>query len=59
MKVYIRIRYKKLGGHFHCRVFTNKGLGSTYAKVGDLVFDDEEFNNVKNTLSEVEWIDET
>lgn len=36
----IRIRYRQLGGHVHCRVFTGRGEGFAWAKAGDLVFDE-------------------
>jgi hypothetical protein len=39
----IRIRYKILGGHVHCRVFTGLEHGHTFAKCGDLVFTLEEW----------------
>lgn len=53
-----RIRYTKLGKHYHCRVFSARGLNQTFAKNGDLVFDDEEFENVKAAMPGVEFIDE-
>lgn len=34
----IRIRYKQLGGHIHCRVFTAKAKNMTFQKHGELVF---------------------
>ena len=35
-----RLRYKKLGGHVHCRLFEAVDDTKTYAKNGDLVFDE-------------------
>ena len=37
----IRIYYKQLGGHFHCRVFS--GPTGSAGKNGDLVFGNQEF----------------
>ena len=47
----MRVRYQKLGGHYHCRVFTAKGQDQTFAKCGDLVFDEQEFDEVKRMLA--------
>jgi len=33
-----RIRWKKLGGHIHCRMFTSSGPDQTYGKNGELTF---------------------
>ena len=46
----IRIRYRILGGHVHCRVFTAKAKNLTFAKCGDLVFDEREWNEVRDLL---------
>ena len=35
-----RIRYRKLGGHIHCRFFEAQDRTMTFAKNGDLVFDE-------------------
>lgn len=44
----MRIRYKKLGGHYHCRVFTARGnIDSTFAKCGSVVFDEREWPEVR------------
>lgn len=53
---YIRIRFKKLGGHFHCRVFTSQNADGTFASCGELVFDEREFIEVQDKLSRCEWI---
>lgn len=39
----LRLRYKKLGGHYHCRLFTAERAGMTFAKSGDLVFRESEW----------------
>lgn len=46
----IRIRYQKLGGHYYCRVFTAKAKNMTFAKSGDLVFSEAEWNDVRDVL---------
>lgn len=48
----IRIRWKKLGGHYHCRFFTAPAQGQTFAKCGDLVFDEHEWRAVKGRLQQ-------
>lgn len=53
---YIRIRYKRLGRHFHCRLFTSELKNGTYANCGELVFDEHEFLDVRDKLSRCEWI---
>ena len=56
----IRMYYKKLGGHVHCRLFTGKAKNMTFAKVGDLVFSETEWDDVRNMLhSAVELIEES
>mgnify|MGYP001617173445 CR=1 FL=1 len=56
---YIRIRFKKLGGHYHCRVFTTQTYDGTYANCGDVCFDKQEFADVRDKLSRCEWIEDT
>ena len=46
----IRLRYRKEGGHYHCRLFTARGKNLTYAKCGDLVFDEQEWPEVLTSL---------
>lgn len=46
-KMVIRLRYKQLGGHVHCRLFTAREVRQTFAKCGDLVFDELEWPVVK------------
>lgn len=52
---YIRIRYEKVGGHFHCRVFTSQVADGTYANCGSLVFDEREFPDIRAELSGCDW----
>ena len=53
---YIRIRWKKLGGHYHCRMFTSQVYDGTYAKNGDIVFDEREWSEVLDKLSRCEFM---
>lgn len=55
----IRLRYRQLGGHVHCRVFTAPFIDHTFAKVGDLIFDEREWPTVQNLLaSKIEFLPE-
>lgn len=54
----IRIRWKKLGGHVHCRVFTASRRDETFAKCGDLVFSEGEWGEVQQQLRTVEFIED-
>jgi len=55
----IRIYYQQLGGHIHCRVFTATGKNMTFGKSGDLVFDEREWDAVRDMLqSAVEFVKE-
>ena len=56
---YIRIRWAKLGGHYRCRVFTSQMQDGTYAKNGELVFDEREWVEVRDKLSRCEWLEES
>lgn len=46
----IRVRVEKLGGHYHCAFFTAPGPDLTFAKNGDLVFDEREWPEVRFKL---------
>lgn len=35
-----QLRWRKLGGHIHCRVFQTTAPGQTWQKNGDLVYDE-------------------
>jgi hypothetical protein len=57
--VVIRIRYKKLGGHIHCRLFTSKAKNLTFGRCGELVFDEQEWDMVRDMLqSAIEFVPE-
>jgi hypothetical protein len=47
--MHVRARYKKLGAHFHVRVFVGKDRHTTHALAGELVLDEEEFDEFKNS----------
>lgn len=49
----LRIYYKQLGGHVHCRVFVGKAKGFTHAKSGDLVFGAEEWPIISDMLRSI------
>ena len=53
-----RIWFRKLGGHYHCRMFSARNPHETFAKNGELVFDEQEFDSVKAAMPAVEFIDE-
>lgn len=55
---FIRIRWKKEGGHYHCRLFTTQNPQGTWAKCGDLVFDEREWPEVRDKLSRCEFLEE-
>jgi len=55
---YIRIRFHKRGGHYHCRLFTSQNYDGTFANCGELVFDENEFTDVRDKLSRCEWIED-
>lgn len=40
----LRVYWKQLGGHVHCRVFSGRDALLTHGKNGDLVFDEREWN---------------
>lgn len=42
----MRIRFVKLGGHYHCRVFTAPTSDQTFAKCGELVFDEDDWKEI-------------
>lgn len=54
----MKIHYKKLGGHYHCTVYTARTSNVTYACNGALVFDEREFPDVKLIISGAQFIDE-
>ena len=58
--MHLRIRAKKIGTHYHCRVFSGREENSTHARNGELIFSENEWLEVKEQLSRIaEVIDET
>ena len=50
-----------MGGHVHCRLFTSKAQNQTFAKCGDLVFSEDEWQEVRKKLAAngvVEFLEE-
>ncbi len=54
----IKVRYEKLGGHYHCAVFSTKAEWRTFEKCGDLVFRDHEWDEVRQTLFQHDIVEE-
>ena len=54
---YIRIRYKKIGDYYHCRLFTSQDDG-TFANCGELDFDEREWTDVRDKLSGVDFLED-
>ncbi|MEO1715734.1 MAG: hypothetical protein AAFR76_01370 [Planctomycetota bacterium] len=54
----VRWRYEVLGGHVHVRVFTRTLPTETWAKCGDLVFDEREWPTIRamHTLAGVDFV---
>ncbi len=46
----MRVVARKQGGHWHCAVFTAPDKNQTFAKCGDLVFDEREWPDVLVTF---------
>lgn len=38
-----RVRYRLLGGHYHCRVFSARASNQTFAKLGELTMDTDDW----------------
>ena len=43
----ILIKWKKLGGHIHCKLFTRQPPGETWARCGLLTFSEKEWPGVR------------
>lgn len=54
----MRVPFEKLGGHYHCRVFTARALGSSFMKNGDLVFDEREWPDIPLLMRGAEFLEE-
>ena len=49
MKI-LKVECELLGGHYHCKVFIGVP-GQTMAKVGDLVFDTDDWKSIGKTYA--------
>ena len=45
-----RIRYQKRGGHIHCRVFSASNPSGTFAKLGDLTMDEQDWDSFRDQV---------
>jgi len=54
----MRVRFEKRGGHYHCRVFTAKRVGLTFAKNGELVFDEAEWPDIPLLMRGADFVEE-
>jgi len=54
----MRVRYKKMGGHYHCRVFTADDWQFTFAKCGELVFSEKEWEEIKEIMNGAQFVDD-
>jgi len=51
MEIYLKFKYEILGGHTHVAVFiNNNGWDYTFAKSGDLVFDNDQFEEFQKQM---------
>jgi hypothetical protein len=50
-----KLRFRKLGGHYHCRLFAAKSPNMTYAKCGDLTFAEDDWSDVQIAMSGVNF----
>lgn len=55
----MRVRFEKLGGHYHCRVFTAQQIGQMFAKNGELVFDEREWPDIPLLMRGAEFVEES
>ncbi len=53
-----KIKYETLGGHVHCALFTAKQSNMTWANCGDFVVNVEGLEDLKLSMSGVEFYDE-
>ena len=53
-----RIRYRKLGGHVHMRMFSAAQPNFTFAKLGDLVCREDEPEDMRRAMASVEFLPE-
>lgn len=54
----VRMRYVRRGKHYHCRFFTSRGHGLTFALCGTLTLDAEDFTDLRAEYPEWDWLDD-
>jgi hypothetical protein len=55
----IRVRYRPIAQHMHCRVFTASAPHLAFTKVGDLIVNEHDWPAVRQLLgSACEWVEE-
>lgn len=51
-----KIRYELQGAHYHCTVFSSRGLGYTWASSGEIVVREEEWVSFQRIFTgKVTW----
>lgn len=53
----MKIRYEKLGGHYHCTIFTARADNMTYANCGTVTFDEREWPDIQQIFSTAHFIE--
>lgn len=48
MKIYFKIIHDKKGGHYHCSVFSGKRVDGSFAKLGELALDEDDFKALED-----------
>jgi len=43
---YFKFRWNKLGGHYHTAVFSANDPNQIFAKLGDIIMDESDFNSL-------------
>lgn len=52
----IRVKYAQRGKHVHCNLFTSQGSNLTFALCGTLVFNLQEFDDIRAEYPEWDWL---
>lgn len=52
-----RIRWRKLGDHYQCRLYSQRGPGGTYYSMGQLTMGEQEWRHFKEAWSHAEFVD--
>lgn len=54
----MKVRYEKLGGDYHCTIFTARQPHMPYSLCGFVVFDEPEWNDIKLIMSGAQFVEE-